>query len=66
MSEKTFADETYEWYLEHEEHVNKLIKNETFAYRPSLEDYYRPNVWKAGHWLWLFEERKRSKNNAGY
>lgn len=51
-------DNARQWYIEHKQHVDKLIKNdrEGIEYRPSLEDLEKPNLWKAGSWKWFLNQ----------
>ena len=45
-----------EWYDKHTEHVDKLRESTKLSVRPSLEDFYHPELWKNIHWNWFFEE----------
>ena len=48
-------EKAWEWYIKHEDHVLKMIKNrmDNNVYRPSEEDVNHPELWKVGHWLYF-------------
>lgn len=52
-------EKAQQWYNEHKTHVDNLLKKDAtnLSFRPSLEDLYRPELWKAGHWLWFLENK---------
>lgn len=41
------------WYLEHREHVDRLVKHETSLFAPSGSDCWHPELWKEGSWKWF-------------
>lgn len=50
-----FIEHAYQWYEEHKEHVEFLIKDEMFKVEPSKEDATNPALWKSIHWVWFFD-----------
>ncbi len=46
--------EIIKWYNEHKRHVNKIIKEEKHEYKPIGSDFFKPELWKAAHWIWFF------------
>ena len=45
------------WYIDHYQHVNKLLDNmddKSIKFPPTdAEDKQRPELWKPAHWNWF-------------
>ena len=51
---KQQINKAIEWYVSHEEHINRLVKGVLRTYPPTdSEDRNNPALWKAEHWLWF-------------
>ena len=57
MSEYTDDDirRAFDWYSEHKDHVDRLMKGEKHLFPMSGSDISHPELWKAGAWKWFFE-----------
>ena len=45
------------WYCNHAEHIHEMVEcapQDIRPFMPSLEDAQRPELWKAGSWIWWF------------
>lgn len=52
---KQLKDKALSWYKEHQLHVNKLVHGKKIEIAPSGSDMFRPELWKAIHWVWFFK-----------
>ncbi len=43
----------YDWYAQHSDHVDAIVRLENSEYPPSGSDCHQPTLWKAAHWKWL-------------
>jgi hypothetical protein len=52
------ANRAWEWYTQHEPHVQRLMKlaqdRGAIPFEPSPSDSFQPQLWKAESWLWFF------------
>jgi len=59
MTDFDFINTAFEWYQQHTDHVDRLMKTEVNSlvpyFPPSREDKNHPELWKPGHWRWFFE-----------
>ena len=51
----SWRGKAYDWYELHRLHVGRLLFEEDVAYPPSGSDCGKPELWKGGHWRWLFK-----------
>jgi len=42
-----------DWYVDHRQHVNKMLANHGPQIEPSGSDASRPELWKDIHWRWF-------------
>lgn len=55
MLRTDWYEKAKKWYLEHRDHVDKLMKEAGRAFPPSDEDLRHPELWKGGSWSWFLE-----------
>ena len=41
------------WYREHRQHVNDMLRHKGAMVEPTGSDAGRPELWKDIHWRWL-------------
>lgn len=48
-----------EWYKDHKEHVDVIIKEGFHSFPPTeVDDKNDPRIWKPSHWRWFLENYK--------
>ena len=54
------------WYLEHQDHVDKLLDAPGYSFAPSAEDTNHPELWKPGSWKWYFALGEKDSKMCHY
>lgn len=54
---ETDATRALFWRDRHIPHVDSLVARSEHSYPPSGSDTFRPELWKAAHWRWLYKDR---------
>jgi len=50
------TDTAGDWYIDHQDHVDRLMASTTDKFAPSGSDRFHPELWKAQHWKYYFDE----------
>jgi hypothetical protein len=45
------------FYLNHTEHVEKLMKEAKVGIQPTGQDAFHPELWKGIHWKYYFDKQ---------
>ncbi len=50
-----YVEKAITWRNRHMRHVDDLVANAPASFPPSGSDVLSPELWKGGHWKWLYE-----------